>query len=48
MRFASNLAIFGVVLILGMLVFESAALGALAGVIIVTPADALIWDAQKR
>ena len=48
MRFASDLAIFGVVLILGMIVFESAALGALAGVIIVTAADALIWDVKKR
>ncbi len=48
MRIALDLAIFGVVLVFGMTVFESAALGALAGVIIVAAADALVWDANKR
>ncbi len=48
MRIALDLAIFGVVLVLGMTVFESAALGALAGVIIVGAADALVWDPKRR
>jgi|GEM_PF-3914541 len=48
MRFALDLAIFGVVLVLGMVVFESATLGALAAVILVAAADALIWDPKRR
>ncbi len=47
-RFILDLAIFGVVLVFGMIVFESTALGALAAVIIVAAADALVWDANKR
>jgi len=47
-RFILDLAIFGVVLVFGMIVFESAAYGALAGVIIVAAADALVWDTNKR
>jgi hypothetical protein len=48
MRIALDLAIFGVVLVFGVTVFESATYGALAGVIIVAAADALVWDANKR
>jgi hypothetical protein len=48
MRFALDLAIFGVVLVFGVTVFESAAYGALAGIIIVAAADALVWDTNKR
>ena len=48
MRIALDLAVFGVVLLFGMAVFENATLGLLAGIIIVTAADILIWDPKRR
>jgi len=48
MRYVVDLAVFGGVFLLAMLVFQSALEAVLAGLIIAGAAEALLWDSNKR